>query len=65
MHVELSIPVLDLIIIILYMIGILVVGILSTRKLKLTSENYFLAGRGLNWDMWAQLYLLQIFQQFI
>jgi len=49
MHVELSIPVLDLIIIILYMIGILVVGILSTRKLKLTSENYFLAGRGLNW----------------
>jgi len=49
MHVELSIPVLDLIIIILYMIGILVVGILSTRKLKLTSENYFLAGRGLSW----------------
>lgn len=48
---DLSIPVLDLIIIITYMIGILVVGILSVRKMKLTSQGYFLAGRSLKWGM--------------
>lgn len=42
-------PALDLVIIALYMIGIVALGIYSTRKQKLTSENYFLAGRGLNW----------------
>lgn len=51
MNVELQIPVLDLVIIIVYLIGIVVVGILSTRKLKLNSDNYFLAGRGLKWGM--------------
>lgn len=39
----------DLSIIVLYLIGIVALGIYSTRKLKLTSDNYFLAGRGLSW----------------
>ncbi len=39
----------DLIIILLYLVGILVLGILSTSKSKMTSDNYFLAGRSLNW----------------
>jgi SSS family solute:Na+ symporter len=48
---DLSIPVLDLIIIIVYMVGILAAGILSVRKMKLTSQGYFLAGRSLKWGM--------------
>lgn len=44
-----EIPLLDLIIIIVYLVGILVIGILSTRRQKLTSDHYFLAGRKLNW----------------
>ncbi len=44
-----SIPVLDLIIIIIYLGGILAVGILSTRKQVLNSNVYFLAGRSLKW----------------
>ena len=51
MNTELQIPVLDLVIIIVYLVGIVVIGILSTRKLKLNSDNYFLAGRGLKWGM--------------
>jgi SSS family solute:Na+ symporter len=48
---ELAIPVLDLIIIVIYLLGILVVGILSVRKMRLTSQGYFLAGRSLRWGM--------------
>jgi len=48
---ELHIPALDLIIIVVYLAGILVVGILSVRKLKLNSQAYFLAGRSLPWGM--------------
>ncbi len=48
---KLSIPVLDLVIIIVYLIGILAVGVLSVRRLKLTSQVYFLAGRSLPWGM--------------
>lgn len=51
MGTELRIPILDLVIIVVYLVGICVVGILSARKLKLTSDNYFLAGRGLKWGM--------------
>jgi len=39
----------DLSIIIVYLIGILIIGILSSPLKKMTSEGYFLAGRGLNW----------------
>jgi len=46
-----NIPVLDLVIIITYLLGIVAIGILSTRKQKLNSDNYFLAGRGLKWGM--------------
>jgi len=48
---ELTIPLLDLIIIAVYLLGILAIGILSTRKMKLTSQGYFLAGRSLRWGM--------------
>lgn len=46
-----NIPVLDLIIILAYMIGIMVVGLLSVRRQKLTGEMYFLAGRSLKWPV--------------
>ncbi len=46
-----SIPVLDLVIIIAYLVGILFVGIFSVRRMKLTSQGYFLAGRSLKWGM--------------
>lgn len=39
----------DLGIIILYLVGILALGILSTRNTNMTAVNYFLAGRSLNW----------------
>ncbi len=39
----------DLVIIIVYIIGILLVGLWSVRKSKMTSSNYFLAGRGIRW----------------
>lgn len=39
----------DLIIIVAYLAGILLLGIYSARKTKMTSDNYFLAGRSLNW----------------
>jgi SSS family solute:Na+ symporter len=48
---ELAIPLLDLIIIVGYLFGILAIGILSVRKMKLTSQGYFLAGRSLRWGM--------------
>ena len=46
-----SIDKLDLIIIVVYLVGILLIGILSVRLKKMTSEGYFLAGRGLGWVM--------------
>jgi uncharacterized sodium:solute symporter family permease YidK len=48
---DLNINTIDLTIIILYLVGILLVGILSVRLKKMTSEGYFLAGRGLGWVM--------------
>ena len=48
---DLAIPVLDLIIIIVYLLGIMFVGIFSVRRMKLTSQGYFLAGRSLKWGM--------------
>ena len=41
----------DAIITVLYLIGILVVGILSVKLKKMTSDGYFLAERGLKWPM--------------
>jgi len=44
-----KLPIVDLIIIIAYLIGIVIIGLLSTRKFKLSSEEYFLAGKALKW----------------
>ena len=46
-----SIPTFDLVVILVYLIGIMAIGILSVRKLKLTGEVYFLAGRTLGWPI--------------
>ena len=48
---DLSIDTIDLIIIVVYLVGILLIGILSVRLKSMTSEGYFLAGRGLGWVM--------------
>ena len=48
---DFNINTIDLIIIVVYLVGILLVGILSVRLKKMTSEGYFLAGRGLGWVM--------------
>ena len=48
---DLSINRIDLTIIAVYLLGILLIGILSVRLKKMTSEGYFLAGRGLGWVM--------------
>ena len=45
------IPVLDLAIIATYLVAILAIGISATRKTKVTSSVYFLAGRSLPWGM--------------
>ena len=44
-----EISTIDLLIVLTYLIGIVALGIYATRKQQLTSENYFLAGRGLSW----------------
>ncbi len=46
-----SISTIDAIIIVVYLIGILVIGIMSVKLKKLTSDGYFLAGRGLKWPV--------------
>ncbi len=51
MSTHLRIPTLDLAIIVTYILAILAVGILSTRKLKVTSHVFFLAGRSLPWGI--------------
>ena len=44
-----NISTIDLLIIIIYLGGILAIGVLSIRKQKMDSNSYFLAGRSLNW----------------
>jgi SSS family solute:Na+ symporter len=44
-----NISTIDLLIIILYLGGLLAIGVLSIRKQKMDSNSYFLAGRSLNW----------------
>ena len=48
---DLSTNRIDLIIIVVYLVGILLIGVLSVRLRRMTSEGYFLAGRGLGWVM--------------
>ena len=49
MHIRTDIHPLDLAIIVIYLVGILAVGILSTRKRRVTGSVFFLAGRSLKW----------------
>jgi len=44
-----NISLIDSVIIIVYLIGILVIGVMSVKIKKMSSDSYFLAGRGLNW----------------
>ena len=46
-----QITLIDTTIIVIYLIGILFIGIYAVRKDKMSSEGYFLAGRNLNWVM--------------
>jgi len=48
---NISIPTFDLIIILGYLLIIIVIGILSAHRKKVSSEGFFLAGRSLNWAM--------------
>ena len=41
----------DAIIIVVYLIGILTVGVLSVKLKNMSSDRYFLAGRGLKWPV--------------
>jgi solute:Na+ symporter, SSS family len=45
----LTIPALDVAIILAYMCGILTIGLLSVRRIKITGNVFFLAGRSLSW----------------
>ncbi len=46
-----GLPLLDLAVVIVYLAGILLAGVLSTRRMRRTSQTYFLAGRSLGWGM--------------
>jgi SSS family solute:Na+ symporter len=46
---NITIPTLDLVIIIIFLVGITLIGVLQMRKKRETSDAFFLAGRNLNW----------------
>jgi SSS family solute:Na+ symporter len=46
-----TISLIDGLIILVYLVGILVVGVLSVKLKKMTSDSYFLASRGLKWPV--------------
>ena len=46
-----NVSIIDTSIIIIYLVGILLVGVFSVSQKKMSSEAYFLAGRDLNWIM--------------
>src|ERR1700744_5285593 len=48
---QLRIPLLDLCIIVAYILAIMLVGILSSRKTVVTGKVFFLAGRSLPWSI--------------
>jgi solute:Na+ symporter, SSS family len=50
-HSTLALPPLDLTIILLYLCGILAVGLLSVRRMRITGNVFFLAGRSLSWRL--------------
>ena len=46
-----NIELVDLLVIVVYFVGITGVGLWSIRRMKMTSDAYFLAGRALNWGV--------------
>ncbi len=48
---DISISTIDLVIIIVYLVGILLIGILSVNLKRMTSDGYFIAGRNLKWGL--------------
>ena len=48
---NINIPTFDLLVILAYLLIIIVIGILTARRKKISSEGFFLAGRSLNWAM--------------
>ncbi len=48
---QISIPTLDLVIIVFYLILMVLLGIYSSRKLRSTATGYFLAGKSLTWPV--------------
>ena len=50
-HSTLALPPLDLAIILIYLCGILAVGLLSVRRMNVTGNIFFLAGRSLSWRL--------------
>ena len=50
-RLNMNISLLDLVIIVAYLLGIMIVGLWSVRRQKLSGETYFLAGRSLRWPM--------------
>lgn len=48
---SISIPTFDMLIILAYLLIIIVIGVLSAKRKKISSEGFFLAGRSLNWAM--------------
>lgn len=46
-----SLPLLDMCVIAAYFVSIMALGLMSVRKLKMTGETYFLAGRSLKWPV--------------
>jgi SSS family solute:Na+ symporter len=51
MTAQLRIPVLDVCIIVAYILLVLFIGVLTSRKTKVTSQVFFLAGRSLPWGV--------------
>ncbi len=51
MSKQLGMPVLDLAIIVVYMLTIMMIGVWSTRRMKVTGQVFFLAGRSLPWGI--------------
>lgn len=51
MNHSIHVPTIDLVIIVVYMAAILLVGIVSARRTKITGQVFFLAGRSLSWGV--------------
>src|SRR5450631_2883975 len=51
MPIQMRIPVLDSVIILIYILVILAIGVFSSRQTKMTGQVFFLAGRSLPWGV--------------